>query len=392
MRHGWHVVVVCVTRRDASCCQFSSFFLAVCALRPAGQGVQTTGPHRLQKDQVVKVGACSLQVTDTCVTARQHSWVEDVAKAYVCEGQCVKGGDSRPCCLCAVVLHVGGESLRQSRGFGDSAQYSCALCWSGSAAFARATVPVRLVRWLAVANVVPVSVANACLGLSRLFACLSAVGVSVNKLEFGVLIQGRLVSESCVAACARCVVIDLPLHKCRYSWDVTCTRAHVWLLCALYAPKASATKHVDSTCVVIDALNGECECWHRRGRVRNVTSRCCFVVLPACACACALNSTEDSSDPSVCYICFDDTSTTGNELVPSPCSCKKYVHRQCLSKWISTKGSRLCSICKSKLPIDFTVEAPFIVLQVLHCVCVCVCLSVACVCLCVCEGECGVGG
>jgi hypothetical protein len=68
----------------------------------------------------------------------------------------------------------------------------------------------------------------------------------------------------------------------------------------------------------------------------------------------------------MCYICFDDTSATDNELVQSPCACKKLVHRQCLSKWITTKGSRLCSICKSKLPIDVTVEAPFVVLQVVR--------------------------
>ncbi len=74
----------------------------------------------------------------------------------------------------------------------------------------------------------------------------------------------------------------------------------------------------------------------------------------------------DSTDPGVCYICFDDSSEADNQLVPSPCSCKKLVHRQCLSKWISTKGSRLCSICKAKLPIDCTVEAPFVVLQVVR--------------------------
>lgn len=75
---------------------------------------------------------------------------------------------------------------------------------------------------------------------------------------------------------------------------------------------------------------------------------------------------RDMSDDDKCYICFEDTSEPGNELVPSPCSCGKPVHRQCLSRWISTKGSRLCSICKSKLPIDFTVDAPFVVLQVVR--------------------------
>ncbi len=42
-----------------------------CVCRWTGQGVQSTGPHQLEKDQVVKVGACSLQVTDTCVESRR---------------------------------------------------------------------------------------------------------------------------------------------------------------------------------------------------------------------------------------------------------------------------------------------------------------------------------
>lgn len=68
----------------------------------------------------------------------------------------------------------------------------------------------------------------------------------------------------------------------------------------------------------------------------------------------------------VCYICFEGTSEEGNRLVPSRCACAKLVHKQCLEQWISTKGSRLCSICKSKLPIDFIVEAPYLVLQVVR--------------------------
>ena len=72
-----------------------------------------------------------------------------------------------------------------------------------------------------------------------------------------------------------------------------------------------------------------------------------------------------SEDPDgVCYICFENTSDESNRLVTSRCACSKLVHRKCLSQWISTKGSRLCSICKSKLPIDFIVEPPYIVMQV----------------------------
>lgn len=74
-----------------------------------------------------------------------------------------------------------------------------------------------------------------------------------------------------------------------------------------------------------------------------------------------------SEDPDgVCYICFENTSDESNRLVTSRCACSKLVHRKCLSQWISTKGSRLCSICKSKLPIDFIVEPPYIVMQVVR--------------------------
>lgn len=66
-----------------------------------------------------------------------------------------------------------------------------------------------------------------------------------------------------------------------------------------------------------------------------------------------------------CYICFEESEDdpVGNPIVTQPCSCAKRVHRACLSRWISARGSRLCSICKARLPIDFTVEPPYIVLQ-----------------------------
>lgn len=93
-----------------------------------------------------------------------------------------------------------------------------------------------------------------------------------------------------------------------------------------------------------------------------VTDTCTVSRRPAADPAEAVPAPPEDSE--ACYICFDAGSEVGCELVPSPCSCKKPVHRSCLSKWISTKGSRLCSICKGKLPIDFTVDAPFVVLQV----------------------------
>lgn len=73
---------------------------------------------------------------------------------------------------------------------------------------------------------------------------------------------------------------------------------------------------------------------------------------------------DSTATSDVCYICFDDSSESA--LVPSPCTCHKLVHRECLGQWIATRGSRLCSICKDKLPIDFTVDPPYVVLQVVR--------------------------
>lgn len=67
-----------------------------------------------------------------------------------------------------------------------------------------------------------------------------------------------------------------------------------------------------------------------------------------------------------CYICYEDTSTEEAPLLPSPCACNTPVHQSCLSQWIASKGCRTCSICKTRLPVDFTVEPPFLVLQVVR--------------------------
>jgi len=71
-------------------------------------------------------------------------------------------------------------------------------------------------------------------------------------------------------------------------------------------------------------------------------------------------------DVPCCYVCFDSTSTPPNDLIHSPCVCRTAVHRNCLARWISTKGTRMCSICKTKLPIAMTVEPPYAVLQVVR--------------------------
>lgn len=90
----------------------------------------------------------------------------------------------------------------------------------------------------------------------------------------------------------------------------------------------------------------------------------------------------------VCYICFegasdplheghdedDDSPTAGHDpsrvppgaLMQSPCPCKKLVHRRCLLRWVASKGARVCSICKGKLPIEATVDPPYLVLQVVR--------------------------
>jgi hypothetical protein len=90
----------------------------------------------------------------------------------------------------------------------------------------------------------------------------------------------------------------------------------------------------------------------------------------------------------VCYICVDSGDAAGEPpaatdaaaaaepdappgesataLVPSQCACRKLVHRSCLKRWIATRGSRLCSICKAKLPVDFTCDPPYVTLQVVR--------------------------
>ena len=49
-----------------------------------GQGTKTTGPHKLVKGQVVKMGALSLEVTDTCSQARERDLAEEAEAAKKC--------------------------------------------------------------------------------------------------------------------------------------------------------------------------------------------------------------------------------------------------------------------------------------------------------------------
>lgn len=82
--------------------------------------------------------------------------------------------------------------------------------------------------------------------------------------------------------------------------------------------------------------------------------------------ACSQCRNKELSDNPYCYICFETSSTPECPLLPSPCACNTPVHQNCLSQWISSKGCRTCSICKTKLPVDFTVEPPFLVMQVVR--------------------------
>lgn len=202
-----------------------------------GQGARSNGPVTLEKDQVVKMGACSMMVADTCVE-RKLPLAPAAAARYVphaCVVCC--------CCRCAVTC----------------------CNWSG---------------WVG-------SVSCHSRASHLLF-----LAVSRNLCS--------------------------PLRCC----CVVCSLLHV--------------------CIVFVSHPFPCVC-----------------ASPSC---CRGAGATDC----MCYICFDDTSEPENLLVSSPCVCGKLVHRLCLQRWIATKGSRLCSICKGKLPIDYTMDPPYVVLQVVR--------------------------
>ena len=76
---------------------------------------------------------------------------------------------------------------------------------------------------------------------------------------------------------------------------------------------------------------------------------------------------EGTRDDS-CYICFETGDGEGgvDPIIPSPCICAKAVHRSCLQRWIMTRQTRTCSICRGSLPLDMTVTSPFAVLTVVR--------------------------
>ncbi|KAA0158200.1 hypothetical protein FNF27_02248 [Cafeteria roenbergensis] len=74
---------------------------------------------------------------------------------------------------------------------------------------------------------------------------------------------------------------------------------------------------------------------------------------------------SELGDDTSCFICMCGSSAE-MPLMPSPCSCRARVHRACLRRWVESKGSRSCSICKTKLPFSATVDAPYLVFQVIR--------------------------
>lgn len=79
-------------------------------------------------------------------------------------------------------------------------------------------------------------------------------------------------------------------------------------------------------------------------------------------------TTMVAADDPVCYVCFDTHSEQDNDpLLYSPCKCKSPVHRLCLRAWMDKSVPRstpVCSICRARVPYDFGVIAPYLVLQV----------------------------
>lgn len=79
-------------------------------------------------------------------------------------------------------------------------------------------------------------------------------------------------------------------------------------------------------------------------------------------------TTMVAADDPVCYVCFDTHSEQDNDpLLYSPCKCRSPVHRLCLRAWMDKSVPRstpVCSICRARVPYDFGVIAPYLVLQV----------------------------
>ena len=74
-----------------------------------------------------------------------------------------------------------------------------------------------------------------------------------------------------------------------------------------------------------------------------------------------------------CYICLEGPEGDGAEgadpLTNSLCQCAKPVHASCLHRWVTSRRSRECSICKSLLPMSWlrtVVSPPFAVLRVVR--------------------------
>ena len=70
-----------------------------------------------------------------------------------------------------------------------------------------------------------------------------------------------------------------------------------------------------------------------------------------------------------CYFCLEGGEDANDPLINSFCRCAKPVHSTCLHRWITSRQTRECTICKDALPLAWLkhiVKPPFVVLRVVR--------------------------
>lgn len=276
-----------------------------------GQGIRSAGLHEIVKDQVVKMGACSLQVTETCV---ESQWRKAAAESKAL-------ADARAEALAK-------EIAERDRATGGGAGGAGSGEGKGDEAAEAGAGPVKVVPGGDTGGGSPSPAASEDGDDDAAFAGLSADAAD---------------------AAAGGAILEMNPDDSDDS-DGEGPKA---------PPSGTATTAAGGAGGGDESAGKEDDPGHATVMMLENDSE----APPAPP---EMPAHVQSQEPGMCYICFDDSNEPGNELVNSPCSCAKLVHRSCLSKWIATKGSRLCSICKSKLPIDFTVDAPYLVLQVVR--------------------------
>mmetsp|Transcript_13874 Transcript_13874/g.48323 ORF Transcript_13874/g.48323 Transcript_13874/m.48323 type:complete len:491 (-) Transcript_13874:4878-6350(-) len=277
-----------------------------------GQGIKSAGLHQIVKDQVVKMGACSLQVTETCV---ESQWRKAAAESKAV-------ADAR---AAAHAREIAERASTTTGADGSDDGDGGAAGGAGGAGEGKG----------AEADEAASKVADADAGAGGPSA--DDGSDDADDADFTGL------SADAADAAAGGAILELNPDDSDDSDHEDGAPAS-----GAGADEEAAVK------AVADSMGGH-------GTVMMLENDADAPPAPP-----TVPAHIESQDPGMCYICFDDSNEAGNELVNSPCSCAKLVHRTCLSKWIATKGSRLCSICKSKLPIDFTVDAPYLVLQVVR--------------------------